>query len=76
MNTFKKIKKGGNIKKLLLYLNPYLYIFYYKNLRFPLRIIKATKKIFPLVDPYIIFRKPKLKFNSKQLVIPLPFIKF
>ena len=69
MNIFKKIKTSDRIRKLLLYLNPYLYVFYYKNLRFPLRIVKTTKRLFPLIDPYIIFRKPKLKFNSRQLVI-------
>jgi len=67
---FKKIKNLLNflIKKIL-YINPYLYIYYLKNLRLPFPINEFTNKTFPIIDPYIIFRKPKLIFNNKKLLI-------
>ena len=67
---FKKIKRFLVIRiKTILYLNPVLYIYYFRYLRLPFPINKYIKKIFPIIDPFIIFRKPKLKFNNKKILI-------
>jgi SAM-dependent methyltransferase len=68
--TIKKIKKFLIfLIKLISYLNPYLYVYYWKNLRLPFPINKSINKIFPIIDPFIIYRKPSLKFNNKKLLI-------
>ncbi len=66
------IKLKNLIKKFvktMFYLNPYLYFFYFKNLLLPSRIRKVVFKLFPIIDPFIIFRKPKLKFLKRKLEI-------
>ena len=66
----KKFKNLSNfLIKCILYLNPFLYVYYFKNLRLPFPINKFINKNFPIIDPFIIYRKPKLIFNDKKLLI-------
>ena len=56
------IKLKNLIKKFvktLFYLNPYLYYFNFKNLLLPTRIRKVVYRLFPIIDQFIVFRKPK-----------------
>lgn len=66
----KKFKNLSNfLIKCIFYLNPFLYVYYFKNLRLPFPINKFINKNFPIIDPFIIYRKPKLIFNDKKLLI-------
>ena len=50
-------------------INPYLYFFYYKNLKFSKNIEKRIGFKYPLIDKQIIYRKPKLKFKNKLIIL-------
>lgn len=50
-------------------INPYLYFFYYKNLKFSKNIEKRIGFKYPLIDKQIIYRKPKLKFENKLITL-------
>ena len=69
MNVKKFIVKNYRYFRYLLYLNPYLYIYYFRNLRFNYDEVLKTKRLLPIIDPFIIFRKPKLNFRKRSLVI-------
>lgn len=55
--------------KYFFYLNPYLFYFYFKNLTLPPQLRRTIFKLFPKIDPFIVFRTPKIKFNNRKLII-------
>lgn len=55
--------------KVLKKINPYLYFFYYKNLKFSKNIEKRIGFKYPLIDEQIIYRKPKLIFQNKLIML-------
>ena len=62
----------GYFLEFLKLINPYLYFFYYKNLKFSKNIEKRIGFKYPLIDKQIIYRKPKLELT--KLVATIKFI--
>lgn len=64
-----KFLKDLSIKfvEILKLINPYLYFFYYKNLKFSKNIKERIGFNYPLIDKQIIYRKPKLNFKNQLI---------